>query len=397
MTRTLVPLLASVTIAACGSDDAAPIELDAGADSGASAACPRSEAPADRERFVVVAHPFADGGGPAELFEVLGLSESGALSMTGHTFELGFRAPNGTIAFTPDGQVGVVALDDGSLGVFTLAADGTPTVVHESFTGDFYASHVRISPSGDRVLVLDSQFRENGGGIYSLAIGCGGELTFEGQIAAAKLAVDLLWLDDSRVVVPADDALDSPMNLDLHLLDVSGAPSWVTGTAVFGNTESIVGSAALTSSGTYALIGDTCGFCTEPNRIGIAEVGPGAITGRQVITPFEDPYDLIASPFDDRVLVASGFGDALFELTPTGDRTAPYAEPVELTYVGGAPELPGIGVLIERGDLRGLALVPENVGVRSVRFHPGAPIEDLGRFALGEGSAAITGAIGVQP
>lgn len=397
MTRTPLALISFPLLFACGGDDGGSIDpADAGADSGV-AACPRADAPADRDRFAVVAHPFANGGGPAEVFEVLALSQSGEVSLTGHTFELGFRAPTGTIAFTPDGEVGVVALDDGTLGVFTLAADGTPTVVHDGFAGDVYASAVRISPSGDRVLVLDSQFRENGGGVYSFAIACDGTLAAEAKILDAKLAADLLWLDDARAVVPADDALDSPMNLDLHLLDLSGTPTWITGVAVFGGTESIIGSAALTSSGSYALIGDTCGFCADPNRIGIAEVGADSLTLRQVITPFEDPYDLVASPFDDRILAASGFGNALFELAPTGDPQQPYADPVELTYTGAAPQLPGNAVMIERGALRGLVLVPENLGVRTLRFRDGAPIEDLGLFQVGDDSASISGALGVQP
>lgn len=394
----LAPLIALV--AACGGDDGGVDPgPDAGdSDAGVSAACPRDPAPADRDRFVVVAHPFANGGGQSERYEVLALSQAGELSLTGSTFELGFRAPSGTIAFTPDGEVGVVALDNGALGVFTLDASGVPTVVYEALSGEFYASSVRIAPTGDRVYVLDSQFRENGGGIYSFAIDCDGQLVAEGQIAAAKLAQDLLWLDDGRVVVPADDALDSPATFDLHLLDFSTAtPGWIAGASVFGGTDSIVASAALTASGTYALIGDTCGFCDSPNRIGVAEVKADTVIPRQVIAPFEDPYDLVASPFDDRVLVARGFGDALFELTPTGDPDTPYAEPVELTYAGDAPEIPGNGVMIERGALTGLVLVPENLGVRPVRFHDGAPIEDLGRFQVGDDSASISGAIGVQP
>lgn len=401
MTRAhLLVSILPFALAACGSDNGAgPKNPDAAAvvDSGVSAACPRDDAAADRERFVVVAHPNSADGGEATSFEVLALSAAGELSPTGHSFELGFRAPRGTIAFSPDGEVGVVPLGDGSLGVFTLAADGTPTVVHEQLAGDFYASSVRVSPSGDRVLVLDSQFRENGGGIYSFAIGCDGALAAEGQVAGAKLAADLLWLDGTRAVVPADDFLDSPMNLDLHLVDLAAEPSWVTGIAVFGGTESIVGSAALTSSGRYALIGDTCGFCTEPNRIGIAEVAGESLTARQVIEPFEDPYHLVASPFDDRVLAISGFGDAMFELAPTGDPQQPYAAPAELTYAGARPQLPGNAVMIDRGSLRGLVLVPENTAVRRVRFHDGAAIEDLGPFSLGSGTAAIAGAIGVQP
>jgi len=43
------------------------------------------------------------------------------------------RATEGEIVFTADGTLGLVALEDGSVGVFRLDASGSPTVVHASF------------------------------------------------------------------------------------------------------------------------------------------------------------------------------------------------------------------------------------------------------------------------
>ena len=69
-----------------------------------------------------------------------------------------------------------------------------------------------------------------------------------------------------------------------------------------------------------------------------------------------------------------------------------------ITYTGARPELPGPAVMIDRGSLRGLVLVPENLGIRRVRFAAGGTITDLGKTATGaSGFENITGSLGIQP
>lgn len=81
-----------------------------------TAGCGRVAAAADRTRYVVIAHPYTTSGAASPAFEVLQLSATGTLSRftPPRTFMLATRAPFGTITFTPDGEVGLVALDDGS-------------------------------------------------------------------------------------------------------------------------------------------------------------------------------------------------------------------------------------------------------------------------------------------
>lgn len=373
--------------------DAATTAPDAGG------GCARTPAPADRTRRVIVSHPYDAAGDPAPTYELLELSPAGALSRSGTTFALG-RATQGEIVFTPDGEVALVPQEDGTVGVVRFE-QGAPVVVHAAFAGAFYAARVVMDPGGARAFVVDTNWVDNGGGIYAVAIGCDGTLTEEGRVVEAKLPAALVTVPDGsgRVVVPAAEMLGSPVGHDVHLLAWGAVPARLAGADAFGDDEAIVSAAAVTPDAKYALIGDYSGFSGVPNRVAVVAIGPGdALVPRQVLSPLEDPFALIASPFGDAALVVSGFGDALFRLTyDPANAAAPFAVAGELDYTGAPPQLPGSAVLVDRGALRGRVLVAENVAVRQLDFQDGGAIVDLGPTSLGAGYEAIAGAIGVEP
>ena len=202
--------------------------------------CGRTARPADGPRKVVVSAPYGDGGAAATSYRVLDLTAAGELSDSGASFQMG-RAFDGEIAFTPDGAVGIVAQDDGTLGVFRFDDSGAAEVVHAAFAGDFYAARVVMDPGGDVAYVIDTQWRENGGGIYRVAIGCDGTLTELGLWFASKLPANLLLTSGARAVVPAVD-WDGQIGegLDVHLLGWDEEPDWYAGADAFGDDEAIV-------------------------------------------------------------------------------------------------------------------------------------------------------------
>jgi len=358
------------------------------------AGCARSPAPADRARFVVVSRPYDSAGMPANTFEVLELSQSGALTRPSpaRTFTLG-RAVTGTIAFTPDGENGIAALEDGKLGVFHLDASGAVTVVDAGFAGSFYASRVAIDPRGDRAIVLDGNTRENGGGLYAVTIGCDGALTDHGMLAAAKLPGGVGFAGD-RALVAASDLLDSPpTGDDVHLVQLGDPPARIAGADAFGDDEAIVGGTALTFDGGKFLIGDTSQFSSVPNRVAIVAINGSALKPLGTVM-VEDPEAIVASPFGNVAVVASAFGDALFVLD---EDTGAWRVRGQVTYKGGKPQLPGDMTAIDRGALRGRVLVSENVSVRQLAFHEDGSVEDVGSLAFGDGLESISGAIGVTP
>jgi hypothetical protein len=383
----------ALLVAACGGTD--PLGPDAAtpdAPEGPSG-CPRSAAPADRARHVVVSHPYDAAGMPAGTFEVLELSTAGELSRPGRTFTLG-RAVFGTIAFTPDGEVGLAALDNGTLGVFRLDPDGMPSVVHAGFSGTFYASRVVVDPRGDRALVIDGNTRGNGGGIYLVTIDCDGALTEHGPVVLANTPGGIAFAAGDRAIV-AGPTEDAPPGDDLTLVRWSERPERVSSVDAFGDELAIVGGAALTHDRATYLVGDTSQFSGVPNRVAVVTVAGDTLTARQTLD-VEDPQAIATSPFGDVAVVASAFGDALFVLDAGGPGGA-WRVRGEVAYRGGRPQLPGDVAAIERGALRGHVFVSENVSVRHLAFGADGTVTDLGSLAFGSGLANIGGAIGVTP
>jgi hypothetical protein len=382
----------ALALYACGDDGANPPDGGAvDATTPDAAGCPRTPV-ARTVHKVVVSHPYDASGGAANRYRVLDLGRAGGLTDTGVTFEMG-RSLIGEMAFTPDGEVGIVPQDDGTLGVVRFDGD-TPVVVHAAFAGGFYADRVVIAPGGDLAYVLDNQWRENGGGVHRVAIGCDGTLTDLGRWIESKLPAGLL-LDPERALLIANDVGASPPGDDVHLLDWSQpVPGPVDGADAFGDDEAIVGGTALTPDHRFVLIGDTSAFSGVPNRVAIAEVDRArdTVTPVQVISPVEDPLSIVVSPSADVALVVSGFGDAVLVLDHDPGAVPPFTLRGEPTYLGASPQLPGHAVLIGT-----TVLLAELEGVRRFRLDGGGVVTDLGLTSLGADTDAITGAIGVQP
>jgi hypothetical protein len=390
---------------------------DAALEGGDGGSCHGTSGAADGPRKIVVSHPYGATSGDAGLapastdFEVFDLDSSGNITEPNVHFQLG-TTTNGFIAFTPDGAVGIVAEDDGTLGVFRFDAVGAPHVVSASLAGNYYATGVVMDPSGARAYILDEQTANNGGGIYSVSIDCDGTLHDEGLLATADLPAAIVPVAGGDAVIAAKTLLGVPAAVDAgpdaaaHAGNDAVLVPWPSATKVVGTAnpfrddQAIVSSAALTQDGRYVLLGDNSGFSTVPNRIGVVEVGSQTIQAAGVVPNVNDPETLVASPFDDTVLVTSAFDNALYLLRPSVDAGAvPFAFAGHVTYVGATPQLPGIAVMIRRGTLEGRVLVAEVQAVRQVQFAMGGVVTDLGPTATGDAAsyASIVGALGVQP
>lgn len=381
--RLTPPLIAAMALAAsCPTDP--PEEPET---------CVRPAAPADRERFMVVSHPYGEGGAAADRWEVLRVGQGGALSRIGEEFQIG-RAYGGEVVFTPDGAVGIAVLEDGSLGVFSLGADGSANVIQAGFEGSFYAGQVVMDPAGDRAWVLDPNWRENGGGIYEIGIACTGEVFDRGMVAPSKLAYAMALMPEGDVgFLAARDILDSPPGDDGHLVELGGAPALLGGADVFGDDEAIVASAAVSPDGRWGFIGDNNLFSGTGDRVGVMDLDSlSPVPGMEV----EDPVSIDISPWGDQGIVVSGFGDAIFRFNISGG-LVPAQLVGEVSYTGGRPQLPEATAQITRGSLSGTVFVAENVGVRTLRFLQGGGVADDGALRFGAGYTSIVGALGVQP
>lgn len=350
--------------------------------------------------MVVISHPYAASSDPSPAYSLLRLTAAGELSETGTTFEMG-RSITGDVVFTPDGELGIVAQEDGTLGELKLDASGAPEVLQTAFKGGFYAERLVMHPSGDRLYVLDSEWANIGGGVYEVQIGCDGTLTDKGRIIEAKLPYGMVLLpnDSSRAVVAAKDLLGSAAGDDAHLVSLAPTISRIASVDSFADDEQIIAAAAVTADGKYVLLGDNNEYSGLDNRVAVIQVDGDTLVQRQMLTPMLDPFAIVTSPFGSTAIVVSGYGDGIFVLDyDASSATTPFSVRGELTYDGPKPQLPARAVMIERGQLKGRVLVAENTAVRMVQFTAqGAGVTDVGPFSTGSGLDAITGAIGVQP
>jgi hypothetical protein len=273
--------------------------------------------------------------------------------------------------------------------VFRVDDAGAITVVHEGFgTDEFYASDVVFDLGNEQITVVDGNFRNNGGGLYSVSVDCEtGALSSPVLSTASKRALALLPRDSFADVVVSVDVADSIEGNDVHLLDdISGEV--VAGASLLG-ADAIVSSAAIVAD-EWLLVGDGCGFCGTPNSVAIAQLNDNTITETTVLSPIEDPFDIVASPFGNAAIVSSGFGDELLHLTLTGNTWTNAGQIVGLP-------LPGAMDVVRRGSLRGHVYVAENTGIRHVAFAEDGSVTHLGVTALGDGIPNIVGTIGIQP
>ena len=381
------------------SDHAATDSLappDASFDQG-STTCPRTPGPADAPRWVVVSHPFLGPGKMSNAFEVLALSKSGALTKTNETFQLGV-ATDGEIVFTPDGAVGLVAVEGGKIGVFRLDAAGKVTVVHTAFSGAFYASRIIMGPEGKKAYVLDGNWRNNGGGIYRVGIACDGTLTDEGLIVPSKLAYAARFIDSDRLLLGARDVGTSKAGDDAHVVNLK-SDQLSGGADAFGDDDAIISDVALTHDQRYGLLADNAAFSSVAgDRIAVVSlnVAKGTLSPVQILTGLKDPVGIVTSPWDNAALVLGAQADRLSVLDYDPASRTPFTLRGKLT-TSNSTLLPGVAVMIRRGSLEGRVIIAENLQLRQVQFQKNGNVDEVEVYSLGSGILAIPGALGVTP
>ena len=362
------------------------------------AGCPRMAAAADRARKVVVSHPFGADGGKTTAYEVVDLAADGTLShpSTPVTFAMG-TALSAPIVFTPDGEVGLVAQDDGSVGVFRLPAGGAaPVVVHAAFKGAFSAGGVVLAPDGARAWILDPNTEKNGGGVFEVAIHCDGTLAELGRVVPGGGATAMALLPGSATMalVAAQKAFDSPATNDLHLVDL-GAGKRVSSTTPFGDLDPIVSSIAVMADGKYALVADDGPIVGS--RVAVVGLVPMLAPVAILQTPF--PAAVVASPFGNAAIVMNDDStDQIHVLSYDPSKpAAPFVITGELAYKFGKPQIPVTASVIDRGALKGSVFIGENTAVRKVVFMPNGTVVDGAKLSFAGGLETVIGVVGVQP
>lgn len=366
----------------------------------------------DGDRAVIISRPYDANGGQQDSYELLMLSTQGILTETGERFDMG-RSSSGVIQFTPDGKIGVVRQEDGSLGIFSVdAGTRTVSVIDPAFKGlqakidpsqERYFSTVSMAPDGSGIFVTNASWRNVGGSVWFIPLDCStGFPGQEVQIAESKLArhLDTLPNDNATLVVASHDILTTMTKNDAHLVDISTptTPSLIGSGRVFMDDDAIIMAMGISHDSKYVLLADSnISSSANNNRVGVFEVGAQTLTAVQTVGNVFDPASIQVSPYNNAAIVTSFEGNQIIKLDydPT-QTTAPFIKNGTVSTTT-STLLPSDTVMLNRGTLRGAVLVVENTGIRTLQFTSSGQVTEVANYAFGEGIDAIVGAIGVQP
>ena len=353
--------------------------------------------PVGHTRHIVVSRPYDEHGDPSTHWETYPLRTDATLGPRTASFSLGAagRAVGGKVAFTEDGALALAAHDRGEVSVFAIDGDGGVKVIQPATDLGPYVGSIVVR--GDDVFLVDSNWQNNGGGIYHSKLACDGALSTPTLLYPTKLAYGLTLLDTANGLehlVMAREAVDTTSGY-VHRVLLRGS-TWTRAASVdvFGDADAITPAMAVTPDGRYVVVADHSEFSGVPNRIGIASLDP--MDTRQVLTPFDDPYDLVASPHNDAVLAVLGYANRVTVLKYDADAANPFTNAGYPTFSGQVPQLPSDAVRLH-GDHEDIVYVVENTALRVFRFNGDGTVTDLGRQLFGSGLTSIPGAIGAQP
>ncbi len=377
-----------------GRDTASP-DLGDEPDVSKPSGCNRVPRAANGPRKVIVALPFTD-----TQYEVFDLDGAGELTRPNVTFAMG-AGHEGEIQFTPDGEVGYSVQEGGTIGVFRINGSGQPEVLTAQLDPGFYVSGALIDAAGDNLYAWETGFRKlddgtANGAMYRLPLACATGVPAPAvELFRGKLIRAAAWRADGQLAVAAVDLLDDTTPNDVHVVDIDG-PTRVASQSAFPDDDAIAAGFALTNDGNYILVGDNSAFSGIPNRVGVVGIQGEMLFAQQELM-IADPVRILTSPFDNAAIVLSTTDDNIYVLDYNpGAAVSAFA--IRGPLVTTAPILLPLGAaMIQRGDLQGMVIVGENVGVRRLRFEVGGNVADLGLLELGGGIESITGAVGVQP
>ena len=346
--------------------------------------CHADPLPSDAPRQGLVAFPYAAD------------EDWGAFTLSGETLTAGDRGLalgrgyGGHGVFTPDGAVGLVAADDGSLSSLWVEGD-TISPVSTGWDGGLYAQGVAMHPSGEWAVVADPDWPESGGGLYRVEIDCeSGALLSATRFASGKNPGPPTRLpsDPDVFVLSAREVEGTPEGSTVHLVDATTGEI-LSSVDAFGDAEAIVGDVAFTFDGRALFVTDINEFSGNPTRVAILAVEDLTLTPVEVLE-VPDPVALLAWPWAGAgIMVVDGYGNKLWKIWPEGDGwTASSA----LTGL----QLPGAIVGITRGSGRGSALLSEVGGLRLVILDEQGGVSDGGIVLDAPNTESMPGALALQ-
>jgi hypothetical protein len=350
---------------------------------------------ADRDRPVVVAHPYDANSDPGTQASVLVLRSDGNLEDTGTDLTCG-SAP-ALAAFTADGRFGVV-LGEGpghnqhNLAPFSVDRSGGITRlggVIDIRALDFSGADLVPAPDGSGVWLVH---RTGEGGLFFLSFEGGQPHVKPAQPSGynqfpVTLPASMAILPDNRRAVLSGGALsiDDPP-YDITLVDLfSGAilDQQVMGVGSMGNKT------VVSSDGTRALIPSADPWGVGNHQVMVVELGIDSVLSWQGV-PVPYPSWVAIHPGDGAALVTSWDDDSVTVLNLSAD------PPVAAQTIPGVPLADHLDCVRE-GSLAGLCLVSAVTDLAIISLENDGTTSQSPSFAFGDGIENITSGPAIFP
>jgi hypothetical protein len=353
--------------------------------------------------YLVVSMPF-DTDSAGKKFSILSWNNS-TISQTGVSFQLD-KVTEGAITFIDGGQFGLVQTDRGKVSVFRIDSTGKPTVINADYRPrTCYANSVIADPANaNRAYIIDVNVS---GGICAISIDSStGAISDAGQVMASTSPVSMLFPTTNNSQDTSGLAVVVSLSGVASLIDAS-THAVIQTLLVFGTSnrdgspDALVSDAVLTADNQFLLVLDN-NSVTGSMRLSAVRMNWSvkSMATSQVINKLNDPAAIVASPYNNALVISSAQGNALLRLLYDPQNAASPITMQGAITTKDKPQLPNTMVLMAGPEaIVGRVAVAELSGVRQIQFTEDGQVLDLGLNPAGpnDESGNIVGAIGAQP
>lgn len=355
---------------------------------------------ADRDRVVLVSHPFGQAIGEAgTTLRTMTLSEQGELFDNGIRFDVGFRVER--MAFVPSGDIALILGEDGELASVAVRSAQDLEILDVVQLPSASFGDLHITPEGDRAFVVGSNVAETSG-ISTVQIDCSPQ--GRGQLTVLEEAFFNLRLTQTMALLPGKleavllggQAVFEPIDDDdIRLLRFQG-DRWVQ-VASFDIFQDFVTTSRLGVSfdGQQVLVPNSSPFSTEGGQVLVLDVNGEQITETQRLMALPDGQEVRYLPDNQTALLTQAEPGRVRVLQRDGDQVRLRDE----SFQAGLCEQMAS---VERGALLGTVLVPAispagPIEVVMLRLVEPGQVEQVARVSLGQETEDIPHAVAVSP
>jgi hypothetical protein len=383
------------------SDGAAPdaAAIDGGAGDSGTACDLMTPPAADRERVVLVGHPFGPAtGSDGHDVRSLTLTPAGMLQDNGMRLDIGAKPAR--IEFVPSGTFALVVGESGQIvSVHAEQVRGLAIAGQAMLPSSGYGD-LRIAPDGRTAWVVGFNSTADSG-ISTVRIACDGSLQVDSAVFfPTRLSQSLVFVPGtSRAILLGGDATFAPADPnELRLLELlpSGGFMLIQAFDIWHDAVE-AGRIAISPDGRTLLVPNGSPFSMEGGQVSVLDVDAsvGVLSERHRLMNFADAREALFSVDGTTALVSQ---EEPNQIAILADRGMGFVRVGTLTGIG----LPDQMAMVARGALAGRVLAaavdPSTTpNLTSIHLGVAGQAMNVGQFSLGPGNQDIPGPVAIAP